>query len=149
MQWIKYCIIASQFQWLGKCCPSAASAPAPASCKSRAPSGATLPQPHTDATPTCSYTWYFSAVILPIALLIVLAPITLYRYRKGLITPAMLKFSWRSIAWLGLLDTLYNIMSSIPVKAIGGTVTNVLSQVRTVVRSLVVSCSNLDSLFAF
>lgn len=74
------------------------------------------------------YTWYFSAVILPVALLMILAPITYYRYRQGKITKSMLAFPQRKIALLGGLDTLYNVLSSLPIAAIGGTVANVTSQ---------------------
>ncbi len=74
------------------------------------------------------YTWYFSAFILPVALLLILTPITYYRYRQGKVTRAMLAFPQRKIALLGGLDTAYNVLSSLPIAAIGGTVANVTSQ---------------------
>lgn len=74
------------------------------------------------------YTWYFSAVILPVALLMILAPITFYRFKQGKVTKSMLAFPQHKIALLGGLDTLYNILSSLPIAAIGGTVANVTSQ---------------------
>lgn len=75
------------------------------------------------------YTWYFSAVILPIGLLMFLAPVTAYRvWASKDITKAMLAFPQRKVAVLAALDTAYNILSSLPIKAVGGTVANVMSQ---------------------
>ncbi|KAA0172158.1 hypothetical protein FNF27_01427 [Cafeteria roenbergensis] len=74
------------------------------------------------------YGYYFSAAILPVGFLVVLWPIVLYRICTGRVTKDMLAYPKWKFAALGIFDTLYNVLSTWPVPAIGGAVSNVLSQ---------------------
>jgi len=75
------------------------------------------------------YNWYFSAIILPIAFLFVVWPVVGYKLLfTGHITKAMLAVPQHKFAVLGLIDTLFNILSTWPIKYTGSTVANVLSQ---------------------
>jgi hypothetical protein len=75
------------------------------------------------------YVFVLSAIILPSAFILVSIPVVCYKlYCTDDITPAMRAFpSWK-FAVMGLLDALFNILSTLPVQHIGGSMANVLSQ---------------------
>eukprot|EP00947_MAST-08B_sp_MAST-8B-sp1_P003513 g3513.t1 len=72
------------------------------------------------------YVFYLGAVILPIAFLVITVPVVLFRPNS--VTPEMRAFPKWKFAIMGLLDTLFNILSTFPVAKLGGSLTNVLSQ---------------------
>ena len=80
------------------------------------------------ATVLDGYGLWFSAVVLPVGFLVVLWPIVIYRIWTGTVTKEMLAFPRSKFIALGVLDTLYNVLSTWPVPSIGGPVSNVLSQ---------------------
>ena len=76
------------------------------------------------------YTWYFSAFILPIGFLVILWPIVWYKSFWSKSIPAESR-SWgvhKVLFRLGVLDTLFNLTSTFPVRAIGGTASVVMGQ---------------------
>eukprot|EP00941_MAST-03F_sp_MAST-3F-sp1_P000511 g511.t1 len=75
------------------------------------------------------YVFVLSAIILPLAFILVSIPVVLYKwfYTKD-ITMEMKQFSQKNFAVMGALDCLFNILSTLPVQHIGGSLANVLSQ---------------------
>ena len=75
------------------------------------------------------YVFYLGAVILPVAFLVITVPIVWFKLAfTNDITPAMTSFPKYKFALMGLLDTLFNLLSTFPVAKLGGSLTNVLSQ---------------------
>jgi len=75
------------------------------------------------------YIFYFSSVILPVAFLMITAPVVVYKvFFTNHITPDMRRFPQWKFAILGLLDAVFNILSTFPVQHLGGSMANILSQ---------------------
>ena len=74
------------------------------------------------------FAWFFSALVLPVAFLVVLTPVVLWKIRSGAIPRSDLAFPQRKIVALGMFDSLYNVLSTFPVAPLGGPMTVVLSQ---------------------
>ena len=75
------------------------------------------------------FVWYLATVILPIAFLVISWPVVWYKLMfTNDITPEMRKFPQRGFAIMGSCDTLFNLLSTVPVPHLGGDLSNVLSQ---------------------
>jgi uncharacterized membrane protein len=77
-----------------------------------------------------NYLWFLANLILPVAFLVISWPIVWYKmlFTKD-ITPEMKAFPQYKFLIMGLLDTLYNLLSTFPQPKLGGDLSNVMSQV--------------------
>ncbi|ETW03091.1 hypothetical protein H310_05517 [Aphanomyces invadans] len=75
------------------------------------------------------FLWYFSNIILPIAFVVTSWPVVWYKMAfTNDITPEMRSFPHYKYAIMGLLDTIYNLLSALPTPHLGGNFSNVLDQ---------------------
>jgi hypothetical protein len=74
------------------------------------------------------YTWFFSSVVYPVSYCVAITPIVAIQWWRGKVAGASLRFPLRVLFAFALFDQAANLLSTWPQAYIGGSATNVLSQ---------------------